>query len=264
MPWRTREESSRRRRSRAAGATRETIAPAISFLCQRAAVSLEDLDGICIDIGPGLFTGLRVGISTAKALGFALGLPIAVATSLEVLAHAVAGAGVKDGLSVVPVVDARRKEVFSARFSTEETNGKGEGGDGTHALRQVEPDNLTTPRELALRLEDLEEKGQPLVLVGDGALRYRDVLPGRVASSDLAWPPVGVLARLGASRLSSGAGVAASEVRPSYLREADVRINWEQRLPPRPSGAPEVGAPLLDAHGTDMAEARHVSGGRAG
>ena len=69
-----------------------------------------------VDVGPGLFTGLRVGVGTVKALAFALELPVVTATSLEVLAHAVARSGPAGGQLVVPVVDARRGEVFSARF----------------------------------------------------------------------------------------------------------------------------------------------------
>ena len=88
-------------------------------------VALADLDLLGVDVGPGLFTGLRVGVGTVKALAFALGLPVATATSLEVLAHALAGSGAADGRLLVPVVDARRGEVFSARFRAR----TGEGGD---------------------------------------------------------------------------------------------------------------------------------------
>ena len=62
----------------------ETIVPAISFVCRSAGVALRDLEAVAVDIGPGLFTGLRVGISTAKAMGLALDVPLCGATSLEV------------------------------------------------------------------------------------------------------------------------------------------------------------------------------------
>ena len=94
----------------------ETIVPAIDDLCRRVGVALAELDVLAVDVGPGLFTGLRVGVGTVKALSFALDLPVVTASSLEVLAHAVAGAGADDGRLLVPVVDARRGEVFSARF----------------------------------------------------------------------------------------------------------------------------------------------------
>ncbi len=94
----------------------ESIAPAIEFVCRRAGVALSALDAVGVDVGPGLFTGLRVGVGTAKALAFALDRPLVTVGSLEVLAHAVATAGVAPGTLVVPVVDARRGEVFVGRL----------------------------------------------------------------------------------------------------------------------------------------------------
>ena len=78
---------------------------------------------------------------------------------------------------------------------------------------------------------------EPFVLAGDGALRYAEVFgtlgAATIASDELANPPVGVLARLGLECLRAGGGTDAAEISPRYLREADTRINWEQRLPQR-------------------------------
>lgn len=208
----------------------ETVTPAVEFACRRAGVALADIDAVAVDVGPGLFTGLRVGIATAKGLGFALGCPLVTASSLEVLAHA--GADVIGSGLIVPVVDARRGEVFTARLRS--------GRDGVVAEG---PEELLTPDDLAARLEGVDE---PVLLVGDGALRYRDLLesaptsgppaagaPTRhVAGPLLAHPPVAVLARLGLARLAAGAVHDPGGVSPRYLRPADARINWEQRLPP--------------------------------
>ena len=65
----------------------ETLAPAIQFACRHAGVELPDLDAVAVDIGPGLFTGMRVGIATAKALAMALDIPVVPVTSLESLAE---------------------------------------------------------------------------------------------------------------------------------------------------------------------------------
>ncbi|MHB8594230.1 MAG: tRNA (adenosine(37)-N6)-threonylcarbamoyltransferase complex dimerization subunit type 1 TsaB [Acidimicrobiales bacterium] len=213
----------------------ETIAPSVQFACRQAEVSLSDIDAVAVDVGPGLFTGLRVGLATAKALAFALDVPVVVATSLEVLAHGAArygarGAGAPEGLVapgdplVVPVVDARRGEVFSARFRCT----------GTVAV-QLGDDALSTPESLAV---DLAALGEPCVCVGDGARRYAEILQGapgvRVAGPGAIHPDVGALATLGVDRLVAGATSPAEAVVARYLRQADVRINWEQRLVPRP------------------------------
>lgn len=208
----------------------EAIAPSIEFVCARAGAEVRDLDGLCVDVGPGLFTGLRVGVATAKGLGFALGIPVATATSLEVLAVAMAaaGAGAAPRSLLVPVVDAKRGEVFSSRYRV--------GPGGYPDLTKEQDDLLVSPEELASSLSGLAE---PFYLGGDGALRYAELfggLPNATPAGDaLASPPADVLARIGVSRLTQGLGVDAERVLPRYLREADARINWEQRLAPRTS-----------------------------
>jgi tRNA threonylcarbamoyladenosine biosynthesis protein TsaB len=209
----------------------ESIAPAIDFVCRRSGSSLRDLDGVCVDVGPGLFTGLRVGVATAKAVAFALGVPVYGAGSLEILALALASSPLPVGSVLVPVVDARRGEVFSARF-------RAGTGDRPHTeLARETEDRLWTPKALATDLEELSNLEDAFFLAGDGALRYRELfeaVPGcQMAGSALASPPVETLAAAGAERLAAGEGEDPLSLSPRYLRHADVRINWEKRLPPR-------------------------------
>jgi tRNA threonylcarbamoyladenosine biosynthesis protein TsaB len=221
----------------------ETIAPAIESLCARVGVALGDLDLLGIDVGPGLFTGLRVGVGTVQALSLALDLPVVTATSLEVLAHALARSGRLVGSLLVPVVDARRGEVFSGRFRV----GPGPDRDapGAVALAQSDPGasnpdrSLWSPEALAADLALLSE---PVLLAGDGALRYRSLfgaLPGlTLAGPDLAAPPVTALADLCLARGRAGRTVPGAGILPRYLRQADATINWETRIAPRaPAGA---------------------------
>jgi tRNA threonylcarbamoyladenosine biosynthesis protein TsaB len=202
----------------------ETIAPAVDALCRRLGVALGDVEAVGVDVGPGLFTGLRVGVGTAKALAFALGVPVVAAGSLEVLAHAVALSGLAEGRLLVPVVDARRAEVFSGRFRP------GPGGPV-----EAGPEAVRAPQDLAA---ELEQRGEAPVLVGNGALRYRSIFAA-VAGATLAGPayrspPVTALADLCVARALDGQAVDGAGVMPRYLRQADARINWEQRIPPRP------------------------------
>lgn len=199
----------------------ESIAPAIEFICRRAEVGLSSLDVIGVDVGPGLFTGLRVGVGTAKALAFALERPLVAVGSLEVLAHAVAASGTAPGTLVVPVVDARRGEVFAARFRAT-----------VEGLSCEQSEVRRTPEALAAELAVL---GGPLVMAGNGARRYREVLsavPSAVFGGDaLDFPPPGVLATLVLARAAAARSTDASTVLPQYLRDADTRINWEKRAP---------------------------------
>jgi tRNA threonylcarbamoyladenosine biosynthesis protein TsaB len=197
----------------------EVVAPFIASVCRRAGVELGGVDVLAVDVGPGLFTGLRVGIATVKALALALGLPVVGATSLEILATAVAATGDGEGALVVPVVDARRGEVFWATFETDRATGT-----------QVGDDAIGPPESLA---EALGALGRPCVLAGDGALRYAAVLcavPGvRLASDAPAHPPVDVLAGIGHGRAVRGEHRQGAEIAAHYLRDADARIHWEQR-----------------------------------
>jgi len=189
----------------------ETLHPAVADVCRIAGVGLFELAAVAVDVGPGLFTGLRVGVAAAKAFAGGLGIPIVTATSLEILAFAAPGAFG----SVVPVIDMRRGEVAwlmpkSARDSF----------------------RVGSPSEL---VDDLSGLGGPVLLVGDGALRHFELLaertiPGTVfGGTELAAAPVASLVVLAMASMRSGRSSDPAEVRPLYGREADARINWSSR-----------------------------------
>lgn len=186
-----------------------------------AGANPADLTVLAVDVGPGLFTGLRVGVATVKAMASALGLPAVGVTSLEVLARAAqvpAGPG-SDAALVAAVVDARRHEVFRAVTR---------GGEELIAPGVVPPDVLA--RELA-------ELGERVLAVGDGAARYADVLASPLVEVEAAYPDAAVLAELAAERVAVGEAGPASGLRAVYLRQADVRIGWARRDDPPPSTA---------------------------
>lgn len=194
----------------------ETLAPAIEHVLSQAGASLRDLEAIAVDVGPGLFTGLRVGVATAQGLAEGLGIGVIEVTSVEVLVKEVYGAG-WDG-PVAAVVDARRGEVFAARCE----------GPGA----EVEPPSRHSPDALATELAAGRGGGSRGVLcVGTGAHRFADVFAAaglRVAG--VREPSPRVLVSVAAGRLAGGATpVPPASVRPVYLRDADARINWVQR-----------------------------------
>jgi tRNA threonylcarbamoyladenosine biosynthesis protein TsaB len=189
----------------------ETLAPAIEHVLSQAGASLADVGAIAVDVGPGLFTGLRVGVSTAQGLAAGLGVGVFEVTSVEVLARETYDGGWQG--PVAAVVDARRAEVFVARYE----------GPGTPRGAP----SRESPTSLAEKLA--QEPGT--LLVGTGAHRYLEVFAGaglRVAA--IREPSPRALVSIAAGRLAAGeTPVPASAVRPVYLREADARINWVQR-----------------------------------
>jgi tRNA threonylcarbamoyladenosine biosynthesis protein TsaB len=194
----------------------ETLAPAVDFVLRQAGIEIGAVGAIAVDAGPGLFTGLRVGVATGNALASALGVPIVGLTSLDLLADA---ASDRSGRLIAAVVDARRAEVYWALYRS------GPGGVNRLSEYAVDPPDVVTER-LALQKEEC-------LAVGDGALRYAEELTTgtkvEVGGPERAFPSAAVLARLARPLALEGDGVSLSSVAPLYLRKADVRINWQQR-----------------------------------
>ena len=147
--------------------------------------------------------------------------------SLEVLAHAVATSGIAPGTLVVPVVDARRGEVFVARLRGRPPSGAVVGGS---------PSERRSPEALAAELGGL---GEPIVVAGNGARRYRDDAGRRARCGVRRASPSTSLLRVSWPRWwwpgpRRGRPPTSGAVLPHYLRDAETRINWETRVAPCP------------------------------
>jgi tRNA threonylcarbamoyladenosine biosynthesis protein TsaB len=196
----------------------EVLTPAIEFTCAQAQVSIDEIGAIAVDIGPGLFTGLRVGVATAKAMAQALRLPVVGLSSLDLLAYPVR----HSRRLIACVIDARRGEVFAALYR------QVPGG-----VQRVGGPMVTTAVELA---GELMARREECLLVGDGALRYADVfapLAGvEAATVGHAYPSAAALVELSQPRVQREEFVQPWELEPMYLRQADADINWDRRLVP--------------------------------
>jgi tRNA threonylcarbamoyladenosine biosynthesis protein TsaB len=199
----------------------ELLHPMILEVCAKADVSIRQLEAVGVDVGPGLFTGIRVGVSAVKGLCLASGLPAVGVTSLAVLEHGARADLPSSPGTVVPVVDLRRGEVaWSVR------SGIGWG----------------RPEQLVETLEEAGLGEQRVTFTGGGAIRYQSVLSESVATGGqrrhLGWslvskgsgsPSVASLAMLALGELEAGRSLDAAQLEPCYLREADARINWSTR-----------------------------------
>lgn len=178
----------------------EQLAPAVQRVLTEAGRDLDTVTDLVCGVGPGPFTGLRVGVVTARVLGMALGLPVHGLVSLDALAHAaVRDAAVSAG-SFVVATDARRKEVYWAEYDAS----------GTDVVRRAAP-QVTRPADLPARLRE-----RPCV--GRGPLLYPEAFGP-------AQPPLDVsaaaLAELAVARLRDGGELLEPE--PLYLRRPDAR-----------------------------------------
>jgi tRNA threonylcarbamoyladenosine biosynthesis protein TsaB len=188
----------------------------IERVLARAGLGIGDVEGLAISIGPGSFTGLRIGLGLAKGLAFAGGLPLATVPTLEALA---AVAGAEPGRRVCAALDARKREVYAALFDVE-ANG--------------EP--LRRSRDMALAPDALAaELPAGTVLVGDAAAAYPDVLgPGLVVRPfETHHPRGGTIARLGARRLAAGEAVDVGAAEPVYVRRSEAELARDNAIPER-------------------------------
>lgn len=193
----------------------ETLAPAIQFTCARAGVELSDIGAIAVDIGPGLFSGLRVGVTTAKMLAQALRIPMVGVTSLDLLAFPVR----HSPRLIVAVIDARRGEVYWATYR------QVPGG-----VQRLCDYRISRPEEV---LSELVATGEEYLMVGDGPLRYPELADvgsrGELGSVFGSRPSAVALVELAHPQAVREEFVTVAAVAPLYLRRTDAEINWSSR-----------------------------------
>jgi len=193
----------------------ELLASAIEQLMAWSGASLSSLGGIAVGIGPGLFTGMRVGIATAKTLAQALQVPIVGIASLDLVAFSVGYARTL----ICAAIDAKRGEVFYAFYLPVP------GG----IARQTEfavgsPGHLTA---------ELEARREDILMVGNGALAYRRELEEAgnhvgFASPGHAFPAATALVELSIPRLTREDFDRLYELQPFYVRKSDAQIAWDR------------------------------------
>jgi tRNA threonylcarbamoyladenosine biosynthesis protein TsaB len=186
----------------------EVLTSGIAEALGELGLSPRDLNAIVVDVGPGLFTGLRVGVATAISLGQALNVPLVSVTSLELLAWGAWRAGVRGTL--VSAVDGRRGEVFVQTFTLADD------------VTAKSAPTVSQPRTTVITWAT---NGAPVCFTGDGVSRYFadfDAVPnGTIFEQDT--PPQHEALALGLTR------EASATIAPLYLREADAVANFSTR-----------------------------------
>jgi tRNA threonylcarbamoyl adenosine modification protein YeaZ len=174
----------------------ELLAPMIAQVLADAGASRADLTAVAVGVGPGPYTGLRVGVVTARVLGAVLGIPVRGVCSLDVIA-----AAVPRGREFLVATDARRKEVYWARYAAEP-------GDGARRATRLTGPAVDYPATVAEQLD-----GAPVV--GRGAVLYPDLLGAHTGPLDVS---AGHLAAVALRALDEG---SVLPVEPLYLRRPD-------------------------------------------
>lgn len=181
----------------------------IHALLSDAQLDIAAIDAFAVTIGPGAFTGVRVGIALIKGLAYATAKPVIPLSSLELLALNAAASTIP----VCALFDARKGEVYSALYQPAD------------AMRQLLPEMAVNPAAL------LEQLSGDILFIGDGALRYQELISERLgprahfAPEQLNSPNAAAGAALALRRCKAGLTVTPAALAPSYLRLAEAEIN---------------------------------------
>ena len=193
----------------------ETLVPAIQFVMRQARIGLDEIGAVAVDVGPGLFTGLRVGVAAGRRSRSALRVPMVGIPSLDLLALPVR----HTSRTIVAMIDARRGELFYAFYRAVP------GG-----VQRLTPHQVGKPDDV---VSELQATGQDVLLVGDGARRYaaafEDLRGVELVEQWLAHPSAAPLVQLAHSYALREEFVNPWDLEPVYLRRPDAEINWETR-----------------------------------
>ena len=180
----------------------------------RARLALPAVDVFAVAIGPGSFTGLRVGIATMQGLALAAGRPLVGVSVLDALARAAGGAGGAGG-RVATWMDAWRGEVFDALYE---------------GVREVQGVSVELPEAILARL-----RGTPTLFIGDGAAVHRAAISAAMGSHGvlapvLAPPLAGIIGRLARGEIDAGRRPGPADIQPLYVRRPDVELVRDARV----------------------------------
>lgn len=187
----------------------ERVMAAVDRLLTDAGWRPSDLEGLAVSIGPGSFTGLRIGVSTAKGLALALGLAVVPVPTLDALAAGLPFAA----LPVCPILDARKGEVYASLY-------RWDGG----AMRREWEYLALAPAALARLFTE------PVIVCGDGAGIVRSTF-ARLAPVARRLPLPACVAELGHAMLVAGAGVPPADLAPLYLRPSEAELKRRRAVP---------------------------------
>jgi len=191
----------------------ERVIPLLDEILKRNGMAIKDIDGIAVSIGPGSFTGIRVGVSTARGLAQSLNIPLVGIPSLDGLAFGME----TSGELVCPIIDALRREIYTALY------------DGRKRL---------TPYQL-IGIEDwlkiLKDKEETILFLGEAVDLYENLIKNflkkkaKIVKKERRYVSAARVAQLGLEKLVSGEGKKYDQVFPLYIRRAEAEVKWEEK-----------------------------------
>ncbi len=192
----------------------ETLLPLIDALLNEAGLPLSEVTAFAVSIGPGSFTGLRIGLSTVKGLAYGCRIPVVGIPTLLAVAARVTG---WDGL-ICPFLDARKNEVYAALFRKKR-----------QGLEHLTHDLVATPEEVVQKVKSLGNR-EPCLFIGDGAQVYANLITATLGNRGFltlgeTYPSTAcAVARLGEERLGKQEIDSLGSLVPLYLRPSEAEL----------------------------------------
>jgi tRNA threonylcarbamoyladenosine biosynthesis protein TsaB len=192
----------------------ERLLTSFDHAVQSVSLTIRDIDRIAVASGPGSFTGLRIGVTTAKSLAYSIQKPVVGVSSLDALASQF----LLSEMLICPILDARKKEVYTAFYRNT----------GAHVQR-LSDYAVIAPEKL------LQEITEPVLFLGDGVSPYRKQIEttlreyARFADAAHLLPRASLVAKLGCDRLLASKHDDCFALTPFYLRKSDAEIHWDKK-----------------------------------
>lgn len=198
----------------------EELLTNIDFLLNQSGYTIGEIEGLSVTIGPGSFTGLRIGLSTVKAFAQVFKIPVLGVSTLDLLAYNTT----IDKSWLVPAIDARHRRVYTALYRNRQCD-----------IRSSKrwPDRAMTVDDLLKELQDNDPDGV-YYIIGDGSLAYREQfekspLDIKFVPAGFNIPRGGFLAEIGRFYIQKGVSDNYIELKPNYLKKPQAEINWQKR-----------------------------------
>jgi tRNA threonylcarbamoyladenosine biosynthesis protein TsaB len=192
------------------------LVPAIKNLFKTIDLKIEEINGIAVSMGPGSFTGLRIGLCVAKGLCYARSLPLLGIPTLDAMAFPFK----EIPYLICPILESKKDEIYDVVFR---------GGVSLHKVMDYKCEDI---QSLLFRLSSLKEK---IIFSGDGIKKYRDFIKEKIGKdalfidSQLNLPVATSIAFLGLNKLKQGEKDNISTLSPFYLRKSEAEIIWEKK-----------------------------------
>lgn len=188
----------------------ERLMPHIASLLDMAEISQTNLKAVAVSIGPGSFTGLRIGLATAKALSYALHIPLIGVPTLAALAFACPA----PGAVLAPMLDAQKGNVYLGMYEWQ-----------GNTVVELQPPQVIAFNEVQAKLNEL---GRPVLLLGEAAVMNRDDIPNPVPPH-VVMPRAGSIAVMAQQLYAQGIRHDVASLEPLYIRRSEAEELWERR-----------------------------------